>query len=73
MSSLVYVNECAQKFPSPYGEEVLKVDPVQPFANLSRGNQVSVPLRGRGFESRVTIRDARAAASGFRPLTGKRF
>ena len=36
------------KFPSPYGEEVLKAGASQ-LVLLSR--IVSVPLRGRGFES----------------------
>ena len=39
----------AVRFPSPYGEEVLKVERLKD--STRRVSQVSVPLRGRGFES----------------------
>ena len=42
-------NNRTAAFPSPYGEEVLKVDARDVLRELFA--EVSVPLRGRGFES----------------------
>ena len=63
----------AVRFPSPYGEEVLKVERLKD--STRRVSQVSVPLRGRGFESLEleSLDDSISISMGFRPLTGKRF
>ena len=62
-------------FPSPYGEEVLKVAGlVVARARTPLWQKVSVPVRGRGFESTTnTIALSLMLLDCFRPLTGKRF
>ena len=54
-------------FPSPCGDMVLKYDTDR--GGLSR-DEVSVPLRGYGFEMLRTALSLRLGDSGFRPLAG---
>ncbi len=56
-------------FQSPCGEKVLKVEQI----SLGHVDPVSVPLRGKGFESSSTLHGNYHYCYRFSPLAGKRF
>ena len=69
---LLWPPECW--FPSPCGEEVMKLKALTVFIRCL-GGLVSVPLRGRGHEiTAVTdsLYRVKTHSLGFRPLAGKR-
>ncbi len=59
------------EFQSPCGEKVLKVEWKRQTSTAAQ--LVSVPLRGKGFESTPKKLGGGQAEGGFSPLAGKRF